>query len=77
MANRVDAESFRSSAVSFGRTFAVDLVLSESGLIAFEAEAPQPSPDSMAAARVRLTLHDPSGERACLARRYLNDRFGS
>ena len=53
----------------------VDLILAECRLILFEAKAPQPTSDVHGGAPVRLALHNPPGETACLGRR--NDRFGS
>jgi hypothetical protein len=58
--------SLRSSAVTFGRTIFVDLVVAESRLIPLKAKAPQPTPISMV---VTLTVSlqsssGPNGARA-------------
>ena len=55
----------------------VDLIFAEGRLIFFEAEFPQPISDVHGGAPVRLAVHDPPGETACLGHRLLNDRFGS
>src|ERR1700747_1651092 len=54
----------------------VDLILAEGRLILFEAKLPQPTSDVHGGTLVRLPLHDPLGETACLGRGS-NDRFGS
>src|SRR4029077_16998456 len=54
----------------------VDLILAEGRLILFEAKLPQPTSDVHGGTLVRLPLHDPPGETACLGRGS-NDRFGS
>src|ERR1700758_83661 len=53
----------------------VDLILAECRLILIEAKAPCQPPTSMAAPLVRLALHDPLCETACLGLR--RDRCGS
>ena len=45
MPDHTNPISLRSSAVTFGRTIFVDLVVAESRLIPLKAKAPQPSPD--------------------------------
>ena len=47
----------------------VDLILAECGLILFEAKPPQPTSDVHDGAPVRLPMHDPPGEKACLGPR--------
>src|SRR4029077_13625777 len=54
----------------------VDLILAEGRLILFETKLPQPTSDVHGGTLVRLPLHDPPGETACLGRG-LNDRFAS
>jgi hypothetical protein len=44
----------------------VDLIFAEGRLIFFEAEFPQPISDVHGGAPVRLAVHDPPGETACL-----------
>src|SRR5262245_66578492 len=69
--------AFKSSADKLGRTVSSISLSRNAASYCSKPSLRSQSPTSMAAAPVRLTPHDPSGETACLECRFFDDRFGS
>ena len=66
VSNDADAQVLQVLRRQVGQDLLADLILAECRLILFEAKPPQPTSDIHGGAPVRLALHDPPAETACL-----------